>query len=92
MAEDIPSQPFGYEGLDLSPASKSAIEEVSDAIRGDASRVGDAIEKGKTRHAAEHPQQHCAGSATRLAVGRVLARCCCGPASLKQQYTEPGLS
>ena len=47
MAEDIPSQPFVYEGLDLSPASKSAIEEISDAIRGDASRVGDAIEKGQ---------------------------------------------
>ena len=47
MAEDIPSQPFGYEGLDPSPASKSAIEEISDAIRGDASRVGDAIEKGQ---------------------------------------------
>ena len=47
MAEDIPSQPFVYEGLDPSPASKSAIEEVSDAIRGAASRVGDAIEKGQ---------------------------------------------
>ena len=47
MAEDIPSQPFVYEGLDPSPASQSAIEEVSDAIRGAASRVGDAIENGR---------------------------------------------
>ena len=47
MAEDIPPQPFVYEGLDPSPASKSAIEEVSDAVRGAASRVGDAIEKGQ---------------------------------------------
>ncbi len=35
-----------YEGLDPSEI-KSTIEEVSDAVRGAANRVGDAIEKGK---------------------------------------------
>ena len=47
MADDIPPPPFVYEGLDPVPASKSTIEEVSDAVRGAASRVGDAIEKGR---------------------------------------------
>jgi hypothetical protein len=47
MADDMPSPPLVYEGLDPGPAQKSAIEEVSDAVRGAASRVGDAIEKGK---------------------------------------------
>jgi hypothetical protein len=61
MADDIPPPPFVYEGLDPVPASKSTIEEVSDAVRGAASR------------------------ATRVPVGRPLARCRCGPASLKQQ-------
>ena len=47
MADDMPSPPLVYEGLDPRPESKSAIEEVSDAVRGAAHRVGDAIEKGK---------------------------------------------
>ena len=46
MADDTPSPPLVYEGLDPSPESKSTIEEVSDAVRGAASSVGDAIEKG----------------------------------------------
>ena len=48
MADDMPSPPLVYEGLDPSPAPKSAIEEVSDAVRGAANRVGDAIEKGRS--------------------------------------------
>ena len=47
MADDTPSPPLVYEGLDPSPEAKSTIEEVSDAVRGAASRVGDAIEKGQ---------------------------------------------
>jgi hypothetical protein len=44
MADDMPSPPLVYEGLDPSPETKSTIAEV---VRGAASRVGDAIEKGK---------------------------------------------
>ena len=47
MADDIPPPPFVYEGLDPVPASKYTIEEVSDAVRGAASGVGDAIENGR---------------------------------------------
>jgi len=47
MADDIPPPPFVYEGLDPVPAPKSAIEEVSEAVRGAASRVGDVIENGR---------------------------------------------
>ena len=89
MAEDIPSQPFVYEGLDPSPASQSAIEEVSDAIRGTASRVGDAIEKGQKPGM---PLSILSNIAREAPLDCVLARCCCGSASLKQQVTEPGLS
>jgi hypothetical protein len=47
MADDTPSPPLVYEGLDPSPAPKSTIEEVSEAVRGAANHVGDAIEKGR---------------------------------------------
>jgi hypothetical protein len=47
MADDMPSPPFVYEGLDPIPEAKSTIEEVSDAVKGAASRVGDAIETGR---------------------------------------------
>ena len=47
MTDDAPIQPFIYEGLDPLPESKSTIEEVSDAVKGAASRVGDAIESGR---------------------------------------------
>jgi len=47
MADDIPPPPFVYEGLDPVPESKSTIEEVSDAVKGAASRVSDAIETGR---------------------------------------------
>ena len=39
MADDMPSPPLVYEGLDPTPAPKSAIEEVSDAVK---LQVGDA--------------------------------------------------
>jgi hypothetical protein len=47
MADDIPSPPFVYEGLDPVAESKSTIEEVSDAVKGAASRVGDTIKTGR---------------------------------------------
>ncbi|MET3844996.1 hypothetical protein [Bradyrhizobium sp. OAE829] len=47
MTDDAPTQPFIYEGLDPLPESKSTIEEVSDAVKGAASRVSDAIETGR---------------------------------------------
>jgi hypothetical protein len=47
MADDIPPQPFVYEGLDPVPEAQSTIEEVSDAVKGAASRVSDAIETGR---------------------------------------------
>jgi hypothetical protein len=36
-----------YEGLDPEPAPKSAIDDVSDAVKGAANRLGEAIEKGR---------------------------------------------
>lgn len=47
MANDIPPQPYVYDGLDPSPAPKSAIDEVSDAVKGAANRIGKAIDKGR---------------------------------------------
>ena len=47
MNDDAPTQPFVYEGLDPVPDSKSTIEEVSDAVKGAAGRVSDAIETGR---------------------------------------------
>ena len=47
MADDMSSPPLVYEGLDPHPESKSTISEVTDAVKGAAHRVNDAIEKGK---------------------------------------------
>ena len=47
MADDVPTQPFIYEGLDPVPEPRSTIEEVTDAVKGAASRVSDAIETGR---------------------------------------------
>jgi hypothetical protein len=47
MTNDIPPQPYVYEGLDPEPAPKSAIDDVSDAVKGAANRLGEAIEKGR---------------------------------------------
>ena len=42
-----PPQPFVYEGLDPVPEPKSTIEDLSDAVKGAASRVSNAIETGR---------------------------------------------
>ena len=48
MADDMPPPPFVYEGLDPSPRAQSPrLKTLSDAVKGAASRVGDAIEKGR---------------------------------------------
>ena len=48
MSDDNPQQPpFVYEGLDPVPEPKSTVAEVSEAVRGAANRVSDAIETGR---------------------------------------------
>jgi hypothetical protein len=46
MADEIPPK-FVYDGLDPIPEPKSAIEELTDAVKGAAGRVSDAIQAGK---------------------------------------------
>jgi hypothetical protein len=47
MPDEIPPQPFIYEGLDPVPEAKSTIEEVSDAVKGAAGTVSNAIKSGR---------------------------------------------
>jgi len=39
--------PFVYEGLDPAPEPKSAIAEVSEAVKGTVDRIGDVIDAGR---------------------------------------------
>jgi hypothetical protein len=45
MSNDTP--PFVYEGLDPAPEPKSTMADVSEAVKGTANRIGDAIDAGK---------------------------------------------
>jgi len=45
MSNDDP--PFVYEGLDPVPEKKSTIADVSEAVKGTAHRIGDAIDAGR---------------------------------------------
>jgi hypothetical protein len=47
MNEDTPPPPFVYDGLDPAPEPKSAITEVSEAVKGTVHRVSDAINAGR---------------------------------------------
>lgn len=47
MNDQTTQPPFTYEGLDPVPEPKSTISEVSDAVKGAANRVSDAIESGR---------------------------------------------
>ena len=47
MSEDGMPPPFVYDGLDPEPAPKSPITEVSEAVKGAANRISDAIETGR---------------------------------------------
>jgi hypothetical protein len=77
MADDIPPPPFVYEGLDPVPESKSTIEEVSDAVKGAASRVSDAIETGRKPGMPLSILNNIAREAW-IALGRLLVGCRCG--------------
>ena len=45
--DDIPLAPSAYDGLDPVPEPKSAIAEVSEAVKGTVNRVSGAIEAGR---------------------------------------------
>ena len=47
MSDPTAQPPFVYDGLDPAPEPKSAISEVSDAVKGAANRVSDALESGR---------------------------------------------
>ena len=47
MSDDNPPPPFVYEGLDPAPEPKSAVAEVSEAVKGTVHRIGGAIDKGR---------------------------------------------
>ena len=47
MSDDSPLAPFAYEGLDPVPEPKSAIAEVSEAVKGTINQVSGAIEAGR---------------------------------------------
>jgi hypothetical protein len=47
VSDDIPLAPSAHEGFDPAPEPKSAIAEVSEAVKGTAHRVGGAIEAGR---------------------------------------------
>jgi hypothetical protein len=47
MSDDSPQPPFLYDGLDPAAEPKSAIAEVTEAVKGAANRVSDAIESGR---------------------------------------------
>ena len=47
MNDQTSQPPYVYEGLDPAPEPKSAISDVSDAVKGAANRVSEAIESGR---------------------------------------------
>jgi len=47
MSDDTPRPPFVYEGSDPAPEPKSTVAEVSEAVKGTAHRIGDAIDTGR---------------------------------------------
>ena len=47
MADDIPPQPFVYDGLDPTPEPKSTLEEVVDVVKGVASCASNTIAAGR---------------------------------------------
>jgi hypothetical protein len=47
MSDDSPLTPFAYEGLAPVPEPKSAIAEVSDAVKGTVNRVSSTIKAGR---------------------------------------------
>jgi hypothetical protein len=47
MTDTNPTPPYVYDGLDPAPEPKSAIAEISGAVKGAIDRVSEAIEKGR---------------------------------------------
>jgi hypothetical protein len=47
MADDIPHQPYIFDGLDPVPQPKSTISEASEAVKGAVKGIGDAIQTGR---------------------------------------------
>jgi hypothetical protein len=47
MSDDVPPPPFVYDGLDPLLEEKSVISDVTDAVKGTAQRIGDAVETGR---------------------------------------------
>ena len=47
MNDQTPRPPYVYEGLDPEPAPKSAIAEITDAVKGVADRVSKTIDNGR---------------------------------------------
>jgi hypothetical protein len=47
MSDDSPAPRFLYDGLDPAAEPKSAIVEISDAVKEAIRRIGDAIDEGK---------------------------------------------
>jgi hypothetical protein len=47
MSDQTVQPPYVYEGLDPAPEPKSAITEISDAVKGAVNRVTEAIENGR---------------------------------------------
>ena len=47
MTDDTPQPPYVYEGLDPAPEPKSAVADVTEAVKGAANRVSNAIESGR---------------------------------------------
>jgi hypothetical protein len=47
MTDDAPPPPFVYDGLDPVLEEKTIIGEVTDAVKGTARRIGDAVDSGR---------------------------------------------
>jgi hypothetical protein len=47
MSDDAPPPPFVYDGLDPVAEEKSVIGDVTDAVKGTAQRISDAVDSGR---------------------------------------------
>jgi hypothetical protein len=47
MNDDVPPPPFIYDGLDPVAEERSVISDVTDAVKGTAQRISDAVDTGR---------------------------------------------
>jgi hypothetical protein len=47
MSDEAPPPPFVYDGLDPAVEEKSVIDEVADAVKGTAQRIGKVVDSGR---------------------------------------------